>query len=56
MNISVPDFLQSSNSMPGTSFDDDFIMDFNDSSLFNSLMATNFQIDFPNPREIGMSC
>ncbi|RWS25823.1 MLX-interacting protein-like protein [Leptotrombidium deliense] len=34
--------------------DDDFVMDFNDTTLFNSLLPPNV-IDFPNPREIARS-
>lgn len=39
------------------SYDDDFVMDFTDNSLFNSLCmpGSGDYVEFPNPREIGTS-
>ncbi|RWS02430.1 MLX-interacting protein-like protein, partial [Dinothrombium tinctorium] len=49
------EWASSSNSMSeAPAIDDDFVMDFNDTTLFNSLMPPNV-IDFPNPREITRS-
>ncbi|KAI1301601.1 MLX-interacting protein [Halotydeus destructor] len=47
------DAFACSNSMPSSSFEDDLVMDFSDTTLM-SLLQPNM-VDFPNPRDIARS-